>query len=303
MSPDVYILKDGLPAYQRTCGEQKMGDMNVTAGFLQAIMQFSKAQVGENLEAISMSDSLFYFSTKKEFAFILRMERNSPKTRDEIAEVLNQLADKFFEEFPAAEKWDGRDDYFNTFNIYCDDILLSLLATPASEGPEETPAELPAENLVPIPTVIIDEASKQLCGLIDSANASLEKQNYEKARDDYESAIRLLLMVPELEPYYPNLKTQLEEQSKNIDALVPPIPLFPEEYADGDNPANLTAANPESTELVPVPLEPPSHCPFCNELIKDGKCTFCSAWVCATCGQVNSAIEFKCKRCQNIRIK
>ncbi len=47
----------------------------------------------------------------------------------------------------------------------------------------------------------------------------------------------------------------------------------------------------------------PSRCPFCSEAIKDGRCTFCSAWVCSACKKVNQAVEDKCSRCGTTRYR
>ncbi|HMF33205.1 MAG TPA: hypothetical protein VKK79_17400, partial [Candidatus Lokiarchaeia archaeon] len=58
---DLLILHNGLLAFYRSYGERFLEDFDVTAGFFQAILEFSKLEVGESLETISMSDSLFHF--------------------------------------------------------------------------------------------------------------------------------------------------------------------------------------------------------------------------------------------------
>jgi len=262
--------------FHRSIGNKVLENFNATAGFFQAIMEFSKLQVGENLEAVSMSDSLFYFSSKRGFTFIFRDERSSPKTREQIAIILNHISEGFFDMFPDAANWDGDTDSFNQFTSFCDDVLLPELTTPEYD--------LSAEDLAVIPTVMIEEASKQICALIDRANANLLANALRDASDAYYSALRLLIMVPELEPHYPNLKVHLREQCEAIDDILSQPFDIPQESI------------PETFRLF-------SHCPICGELVKDGNCIFCGAWVCPACQQMNEVNELHCKFCNRLRLK
>lgn len=126
MSTDFLILHSGIIAFHRFYGEKKFENFDLTAGFFQAILEFSKIEVGESLETINMSDSLFYFYAKEGLTFILRQERTSSRSREEDTHILVQLATKFFEEFPsAAAKWDGNTNAFNKFTASCDKIFQS----------------------------------------------------------------------------------------------------------------------------------------------------------------------------------
>ncbi|OLS14814.1 MAG: hypothetical protein RBG13Loki_1573 [Promethearchaeota archaeon CR_4] len=123
MPSAILILNNGLLAFYRSYGEQKLDDFDLTAGFFQAILNFSKLEVGENLETISMSDSYYYFLVKNAFSFILKEDRSSEKTREQIAAILEQLSDKFFQEFPDAASWNGISNYFAKFALACDWIV------------------------------------------------------------------------------------------------------------------------------------------------------------------------------------
>src|SRR5271157_1438892 len=102
-----------------------MDDFDLTAGFFQAMLDFSKIEVGENLETLSLSDSLFYFYTSGTFTFILKEGKNSTKSREEVAIILEDIAGKFFREFPEAINWDGNRNAFMSFTTTCDEILQS----------------------------------------------------------------------------------------------------------------------------------------------------------------------------------
>ena len=123
MPSAILILNNGLLAFYRSYGEQKLDDFDLTAGFFQAILNFSKLEVGENLETISMSDSYYYFLVKNSFSFILKDDRTSEKTREQIAAILEQLSERFFEEFPDAGTWNGISNYFAKFALACDWIV------------------------------------------------------------------------------------------------------------------------------------------------------------------------------------
>ncbi len=131
MPSAVLILNNGLLAFYRSYGEQRLDDFDLTAGFFQAILNFSKLEVGENLETISMSDSYYYFLVKNAFSFILKEDRSSEKTREQIAALLDNLSEKFFEEFPDAGQWNGISNYFARFALTCD---LIIQARPSRKG-------------------------------------------------------------------------------------------------------------------------------------------------------------------------
>ncbi len=123
MSFEFLILKDGLPAFHRTYLGKGMENFNLTAGFFQALAVFSKNVVGQNLETISMSDSLFYFSMKNKFIFILRVDRTSPITKQQVGFILEQLSARFLQDFPNASLWTGKIGFFEEFSQFCDKIL------------------------------------------------------------------------------------------------------------------------------------------------------------------------------------
>ncbi len=189
----------------------------MTAGFFQAILQFSNMHVGENLEAISLSDSMFYFSAKDNFTFIIRIEKSSPKSQKEIMIMLNLLSQRFFEMFPSAANWEGNLSLFEDFAPTCEGIF-QIQAVPTDISPSHD--TFPEQDLVPISTVIIKEASQKLCAIVDSGNANLQTKKYRKAFDDYESAIEFITLMPELEPHYPDLKAHLISQMKTIETLM-----------------------------------------------------------------------------------
>ncbi len=189
----------------------------MTAGFFQAILQFSKMQVGENLEAISMSDSLFYFSTKESFTFIIRVEKSSPRTGKEINLMLSQLSKRFFEKFPSAAKWNGELSYFESFLDISDDIIYTKIAPSDKNLSQEV---VPEKDLIPISTVIVEEASAKLYALVESGNANEKAKKYKKAKEDYDSAIGFLTLMPELVPFYPDLKANLIDRMNNIEKML-----------------------------------------------------------------------------------
>jgi len=123
MSFEFLILKDGLPAFHRTYNGKGIENFNLTAGFFQAVVLFSKRVVGRSLETISMSDFLFYFSMKGNFTFILRVDRTSPITKEQVSLMLEQLAERFFQDFPKATLWGGKMGLFEKFSRFCDEVL------------------------------------------------------------------------------------------------------------------------------------------------------------------------------------
>ena len=189
----------------------------MTAGFFQAILEFSKMQVGENLEAINLSDSLFYFKTKDNFTFIIRIEKTSPFSQSVLKTMLTQLSERFFEKFPSADKWDGNLSYFEGFSPICDAIISSHSPPKELTLPQDG---FPEQPLIPISTVIVEEASKKLCALVENGNTALKAKKYRQAKENYDSAIGFLVLMPELVPHYPNLKDHLAEQIKRIEKLL-----------------------------------------------------------------------------------
>lgn len=123
MCADVLILRSSILLFNRAYGEKTLENLDLTGGFLSAIAGFSQVEVGENLEAVNMSDSLFYFYTKDQYTFILREERSSATTREQVARILKQLSAKFFQEFPNIDAWEGNLDDFTSFTTTCDKIL------------------------------------------------------------------------------------------------------------------------------------------------------------------------------------
>ncbi len=271
MSPDVYILKDGLPVVNRSSGDKTLENVNMTAGFFQAILQFSKMQVGENLEAINMSDSLFYFSTKESYTFIIRLEKSSPRTGKEINQMLTQLSQRFFEKFPSAAKWDGDVSCFESFSPICDDILSTKAPPPDKNLPRDAN---PEQDLIPVSTVIVAEASKKLSALVESGNSNFNAKKYKKAKEDFDGAIGFLTLMPELVPIFPSMKEMLLEQMKEIDVLL--------------------AQGKETKEVQLV-------CGICHEKVDNGRCTFCGGWICSSCNETNVALVDKCRKCSKER--
>ncbi len=219
----------------------------MTAGFFQAILQFSKMQVGENLEAINMSDSLFYFSTKESFTFIIREEKSSPRTGKEINLMLSQLSQQFLEKFPSAAKWDGDLSYFESFSGICDDILNTKTAPAENILPQEV---IPEQELIPISTVIVEEASAKLYALVESGNANESAKKFKKAKEDYDGAIGFLTLMPELVRFYPDLKTNLIDRMKNIEKLLTKekIELEVKTPPKGDKISSIKPARPAAVE-------------------------------------------------------
>ncbi len=123
MSADVLITYQGLPVFFRSYGQQKLDDYISTAGFFEAILTFSTLKVGESLETISMSDSLFHFYSKNGFAFVLKEPRASSLGTEQITAKLKELATAFLIEFPAAANWAGDVQRCGSFAATCDRIL------------------------------------------------------------------------------------------------------------------------------------------------------------------------------------
>ncbi len=125
LSSDIVILKDGLPVFHRSYGNKVIENFELAAGFFQAILEFSRIQVGQSLEAISMSEFLFYFRIVKGFTFIVREERDAAKTKEQVGLLLNQLSERFFNDYPNADQWGGNLEFFEGFTTACDEILKS----------------------------------------------------------------------------------------------------------------------------------------------------------------------------------
>lgn len=123
MATDVLILYQGLPVFYRSYGQQKLDDYVSTAGFFEAILTFSTLKVGENLETISMSDSLFHFYSKNGFAFVFKEPRVRSVGAEHVVPKLKELATAFFIEFPNAANWAGDIQRFGSFAATCDRIL------------------------------------------------------------------------------------------------------------------------------------------------------------------------------------
>jgi len=98
--------------------------LDLTAGFLQAIADFSKVEVGQDLETISMSNSRYYFAQKQGYFFVLIDEQNSSRTKEQAGVLLDSLYRRFFKECPsAARKWNGDRSTFKSFGPACDEVM------------------------------------------------------------------------------------------------------------------------------------------------------------------------------------
>ncbi len=123
MCADVLIVYQGLPVFYRSYGQQKLDDYISTAGFFEAILAFSTLKVGESLETISMSDSLFHFYSKHGFAFVLKEPRAKSLGTEQLSAKLKELATAFLIEFPTAANWAGDIQRCGSFAATCDRIL------------------------------------------------------------------------------------------------------------------------------------------------------------------------------------
>ncbi len=121
--PELLIFKDGLAVFHRSYSENQLKDYDMTAGFLQAMLQFSNLEVQDNIEALRLSNSAFYFHSKKQFNFVLREDRNLNDANEYAPRMLQQLANKFFEQYPQALMWDGNLNAFVDFSGVCDQVL------------------------------------------------------------------------------------------------------------------------------------------------------------------------------------
>jgi hypothetical protein len=121
--PELLIFKDGVTVFHRSYDENQLKDFDLTAGFLQAMLQFSHYEVKDDIETLRLSNSAFYFHSKKEFNFVLREDRNVNVSHEYAPRMLQQLANKFFEQFPNALKWDGNLSTFENFSGVCDQVL------------------------------------------------------------------------------------------------------------------------------------------------------------------------------------
>ncbi|HMF34178.1 MAG TPA: hypothetical protein VKK79_22325 [Candidatus Lokiarchaeia archaeon] len=130
-SSEVWILKESMPVFHRSYGEKNLENFELIAGFLKAVLQFWSHEVQQDLEALKMSDFLFYFSVQGEFTFILREDRKSPRMKEQVTLILESLAERFFHEFPNATKWKGNLTDFDGFTMSCDEVLQ---ASPARKG-------------------------------------------------------------------------------------------------------------------------------------------------------------------------
>ncbi len=122
-SADVLIVHNGLPVFYRSYGQQKLDDYVSIAGFFEAIMIFSNLKVRENLDTITMSDSLFHFYSKSGLAFIYKEPRAQSQGSVQVSILLRELADAFLEEFPTAARWAGNIEKCGSFAATCDRIL------------------------------------------------------------------------------------------------------------------------------------------------------------------------------------
>src|SRR5271157_5507780 len=123
MSVDVLILYQGLPVFYRSYSQPKLEDFALTAGFFDAIMSFSELNVGEKLDTISMSDSLFHFYSKQGLTFVYRESRETPIGQLQVTRLLKELASAFLQEMPQAAAWAGHIEKFTSFTPTCDKIL------------------------------------------------------------------------------------------------------------------------------------------------------------------------------------
>ncbi|MFX1534760.1 MAG: hypothetical protein ACFFDI_11100 [Promethearchaeota archaeon] len=124
MLSEVLILKDGLCLFHRSYREIAIENINLTGSFLQAIFIFSKHLSDSRLESISMSDCQFHFRAKNGLIFVVRQEQDSPLFYEQIKILIDQLSDRFHEQFPNVTKWHGGSTTeFEQFTITCDEIL------------------------------------------------------------------------------------------------------------------------------------------------------------------------------------
>ncbi|MFX0061270.1 MAG: hypothetical protein ACFFC7_03720 [Candidatus Hermodarchaeota archaeon] len=124
MLSEVLILKDGLCLFHRSYREIAIENINLTGSFIQAIFIFSKHLSGSRLESINMSDCQFYFRAKNGLIFVVRQEQDSPLFFEQIKVLIDQLSDRFHDQFPSVAKWRGGSTAeFEQFAITCDEIL------------------------------------------------------------------------------------------------------------------------------------------------------------------------------------
>lgn len=121
--PELLIFKDGLTVFHRSYSENQLKDYDMTAGFLQAMLQFSHLEVQDNIEALRLSNSAFFFHSKKQFNFVLREDRNLNDASEYAPRMLQQLANRFFDQYPNALTWDGNLNAFVDFSGACDEVL------------------------------------------------------------------------------------------------------------------------------------------------------------------------------------
>ena len=131
MSPDVMILKDGLPAFHRTYGGRSLENIELRGGLYAALLQFSSVEVGENLESIRTSNSLVHFKTNGNFTFIIIEGKDTAMGSDKLKMCINYLVEHFNTSFPNAAQWQGDLSYFDSFTRVCDDVFQ---AHPGSRG-------------------------------------------------------------------------------------------------------------------------------------------------------------------------
>ncbi len=123
MLTEVIILKDGLTVFHRSYSEVAVENIDVTSGFFQAILAFPYALGETHLESLNMAKSRFHFYIRKGFTFILREEKESTLTNNQIEEIIENLSFKFHHQFPDARGWKGDTRFFQNFRKTCDSII------------------------------------------------------------------------------------------------------------------------------------------------------------------------------------